>query len=137
MSLYLIQPCELKDTGRYKLGMSSKPDLSRVRSYHKGTRYLCIFECSNAKEVETILIQEFTKKYKLAAGKEYYNCNDEDEAIDLFINIFLKYRKKIEVKEEKSYMTELIEDVTDKLKDLTINSWMNRFAYKDINNKKI
>ena len=43
--LYLVQPSELRNTFRFKIGRSSKFDLSRVRSYRNGTRYLCIMEC--------------------------------------------------------------------------------------------
>ncbi len=132
MSLYLIQPCELIGTTTYKLGMSAKNDLSRVRSYHKGTRYLCIFECLNAKEVEDVLIIEFKKKYKLKAGNEYYTCNDENEMIELFINIFLKYRKINNKIEEKSYISEVVDSVMDDLSEKFSNittSWMNKFKY--------
>ena len=122
MSLYLIQPCELKKSKNFKLGMSSKSDLTRVRSYHKGTRYLAIFECENALEVERILIQEFKKKYTLIAGNEFFEIIDENEALELFIQIFLKYRKPVEIiHDEKSYVSNIIDDLTVKFKNITLD----------------
>ena len=38
--VYLIQPEELLQTNRYKIGCSTKNDLSRVCSYKKNSRYL-------------------------------------------------------------------------------------------------
>lgn len=134
MSLYFIQPCLIIGTNRYKIGMSKTNDLTRVKSYHKGTRYIFLCECINAKEVESILIKEFKKKYKLIAGNEYYEIKDENEALELFIEIFLKYRKKIEIKqEEKSYIHQavdtVIDDLSNKFNNIT-SSWMDRFSHK-------
>lgn len=54
--IYLIQPAELVDTERYKIGISNNNDLKRCNSYKKGSRYLCIFECENPLKLEKIII---------------------------------------------------------------------------------
>ena len=44
--IYLIQPAELINTGRYKVGMSYSDTLDRCKNgYLRGSRYLCIMEC--------------------------------------------------------------------------------------------
>ena len=79
LMIYLVQPCELVDTKRYKIGMSSKKTLDRVnKGYRKGTRYLNIQEVKNPLSVENKLKEIFNKKYKLIAGKEYFEGDEED-----------------------------------------------------------
>jgi len=68
--------------------MSSKNDLSRIRSYKSGSRYLCIMECANYAEIEKMIIIEFNKKFKKIAGNEYFEGN-EHEMLKLFIHIVL------------------------------------------------
>lgn len=85
--IYLVQPCELVSTKRYKIGMSSKKTLDRVnKGYKKGTRYLNIQEVKNPISVENKLKKIFNKKFKLIAGKEYFEGNEE-EMKRTFINI--------------------------------------------------
>lgn len=85
--VYFIQPAELVGTDRYKIGMTTKSDLSRVRSYRVGTRYLCIMECENALETERKLISHFTDDFHLVAGKEYFQIKNESLALNLFFQI--------------------------------------------------
>lgn len=70
--VYLIQPKELICTKKYKVGCSSKSDLSRCKSYRKGSRYLIIMECKYPIKVESEIIKNFNKKFKLIAGKEFF-----------------------------------------------------------------
>ena len=72
--LYLVQPSELRNTFRFKIGRSSKFDLSRVRSYRNGTRYLCIMECIDDIYVEKLLINHFNKNYVIKAI-QLFNIN--------------------------------------------------------------
>ena len=77
--IYLVQPCELVNTNRYKIGMSSKNTLDRVnKGYRKGTRYLNIQEVKNPLNIENRLKKIFNEKYKLIAGKEYFEGDEED-----------------------------------------------------------
>ena len=89
--IYLIQPCELVETKRYKVGMSKNTSLDRVKNgYKKGSRYLCIMEVKNPVQVEKNIIKVFNETYKIIAGKEYYQIDvEEKEMIKLFINTIL------------------------------------------------
>lgn len=75
--VYLIQPVELVSTNRYKIGMSNLPNLNRMRSYKCGTRYLLVCDCDDALTLERKLIKVFSNKYKLIAGNEYFECENE------------------------------------------------------------
>lgn len=85
--IYLIQPCELIGTERYKIGCSKNSTLDRVKNgYKKGTRYLYISECINPLIIEARIKQEFNKNFKLITGREYYEGNENDIK-RTFINI--------------------------------------------------
>ena len=88
--IYLIQPAELVGTNRYKIGMSNCPDLDRCKNgYLKGSRYICIMECNSSLEIEKNIKDEFSKKFKLIAGKEYFEGNEQDILFS-FVNIIFK-----------------------------------------------
>jgi len=88
--IYLIQPAQCVDTEHFKIGMSNNNDLKRCNSYLNGSRYLCIFECKNPLNLEKIIKNEFTKNFKLIAGKEYFK-GDEKKIKQLFIELFSQY----------------------------------------------
>ena len=115
--VYFIQPAELRNTNRYKIGRSSKDDLSRVRSYKNGSRYILIIECDDDKEVEKLLIARFNKEFAKIAGNEYFQ-GDEYEMFNIFINTVTEYKNKI-IEEEPD---------TIKTEKLKIN-WMEKFKY--------
>jgi hypothetical protein len=95
--IYLIQPAELIGTNRYKIGMSNNPDLDRCKNgYLKGSRYICIMECINPLEIEKYIRDEFTKKFKLIAGKEYFE-GIENDMLYLFVNIIFKNMNIIQI----------------------------------------
>ncbi len=114
--VYLIQPVELVGTNRYKIGMSLLSNLSRVRSYKCGTRYLCICECNDTRNVERRLINEFNVRYKRIAGNEYFQTDDEKGMIKTFMEIVMR----------------------DCIAECTVsapvcnnsNSWMEKFGFK-------
>ncbi len=116
--VYLIQPCELIGTNRYKIGRSSKSDLSRVLSYKKGTKYISIIECDDDKKLEKLLIDEFNKEYTKIAGHEYFKGNEND-MFNSFIKIVSDYKNNI------------IEEIPDSIKFKKIsNIWMQKFKCK-------
>ena len=91
--LYLIQPAELLKTNRYKIGCSKKSTLDRVKNgYKKGTRYLLILECNQPFLIEKKIKEYFCEKYKLIAGNEYFEIdnNNEKELIEIFFSIVNK-----------------------------------------------
>ncbi len=121
MYVYLIQPAILRNlpngTSRIKIGMSRVYNLSRLKSYNNGTRYLCILESEDPLATEKKLINAFRNKYKLVAGNEYFEIDNEQNAIDLFISIVRNIPEKNEV-------------VIENKEPIPKSEWMNRFAYK-------
>ena len=88
--VYLVQPAELIGINRYKIGMSNSNTLDRcVNGYNKGSRYLCIMECLNPLDVERKIIQEFTQRFKVVSGKEYFE-GVESELLQVFCKIVLE-----------------------------------------------
>jgi hypothetical protein len=91
--IYLVQPAELVGTNRYKIGCSKKNDLSRCKNgYKHGTRYIHIMECAEPYNIERQLKRVFTDKFKLIAGREYFEGN-ESVMITEFFNIVNKYNQ--------------------------------------------
>jgi hypothetical protein len=58
-TVYFIQPTELINTNKYKIGMSRENDLCRLKTYHKGTRFICVMSCKYPKTLEGILKNSF------------------------------------------------------------------------------
>jgi hypothetical protein len=114
--LYLIQPSEFLGTNRYKIGCSSKSTLERVKNgYKKGTRYLHILECENPFDIEKILKDEFNKKFKLFAGKEYFE-GDEEEMKDVFYNTYDSYSKLMKLTPKQIRIMHLLDNNDDENK---------------------
>jgi hypothetical protein len=85
--VYLIQPAELRKTNRYKVGCSTLSNLSRITcGYRKGFIPVIIMFCEQPKVVEHKILQEFTKQFKLFAGREIFE-GDIAEMRDLFYYI--------------------------------------------------
>ena len=82
--IYLIQPAELLGTNRFKIGCSTKSDLSRCNSYKRGSRYICILECDEPLKLEKQLKDKFNSIFTLIAGKEYFE-GDEKIILNTFI----------------------------------------------------
>jgi hypothetical protein len=90
--VYLIQPTELVGINRYKVGMSNSNTLVRcINGYNKGSRYLCIMECVNPLDVERKIIYEFSQRFKVVSGKEYFE-GVESELLQLFCKIVLDFK---------------------------------------------
>jgi hypothetical protein len=93
--IYFIQPAELVETDRYKIGCSKSPDLKRCKEgYRKGSRYICIMECNNPLVLEKKIKDEFNKLFKLVAGTEYF-IGDETMMIQTFLKITEDYEGNI------------------------------------------
>jgi hypothetical protein len=91
--LYLIQPCELVGTNRYKIGCSKSPNLDRCKNgYNKGSRFICIMECDNPLVLEKNIKEKFNKLFKLISGTEYFG-GDEKDMLKEFIEIINLYEK--------------------------------------------
>jgi T5orf172 domain len=92
--IYLLQPAELVGTDRYKIGISSKDNLNRLRSYGNGTRYMFLLECDDFFRIENRLKKAFNecRDIKLIKGFEYFEGKQE-----IIMKIFFKvvYEDKI------------------------------------------
>lgn len=76
--VYLVQPCELLNTRRYKVGMSKKNTLDRVnKGYKRGTRYLNIQEVRDPERVEGKLLKSFNRNFRKIAGREYFEGSEK------------------------------------------------------------
>ena len=74
--VYLIQPTELVGTDRYKIGCSTKSDLSRITTgYNKGTIPNIIEVVDDPYFVETLLKQAFSQQFTLIGGREFFSGN--------------------------------------------------------------
>lgn len=121
--IYLIQPKELFNTNRFKVGCSTKNDNSRIKNgYKKGTEIFSIFMSEMPFRIEKIIKYIFKIKYDLIAGQEYFEGN-KDDIIDTFNNInnlFLnkKTEKNNDVNHDK-YISKYIcvDDYLEKYKE--------------------
>ena len=133
--VYLIQPEELLLTNRYKIGCSNKKGLSRLSSYKKNTRYICTMECKNPFELETILKKKFNEKYKLIAGKEYFE-GIENEIFNYFINIAQTYNNTIyhsHLKEKLECCSDIVLDyVQNKIDEKNVDVINSSEQFKDM-----
>ena len=107
--IYLIQPVELIGTTRYKIGCSNKPNLDRCKNgYKNGSRYICIMECLNPLILERIIKTNFSYRFNLIAGTEYYE-GDENEMCIVFNNLVNKQKTISKFNSEIDY-EEIIEE---------------------------
>jgi hypothetical protein len=90
--VYLLQPAEFINTNCYKIGMSSLEDLSRLKSYGHGTKYIQSFECINYIGAEKELIDKLNQNVdvQLFKGREYF-CGALKNIRKVFIEVMNKY----------------------------------------------
>ena len=118
----MLQPVEYINTNCYKIGLSSKFDLNRLKSYGAGTRYIQYFECSNYRKAETELINNLNndKTVNLFKGREYFYGNKQT-ILNIFIQIMLKYTNM-----EKEETEGNIENITENnIKEVLVNKIIN------------
>lgn len=76
--VYLIQPEELLGTNRYKVGCSTKPNISRLKAYKQHSHLLCAYKCTKPFETEARLKAVFAANFSRVAGNEYFQGNEHD-----------------------------------------------------------
>lgn len=135
--IYLLQPAELVGTDRYKIGISSKDNLNRLRSYGNGTRYMFLLECDDFFRVENRLKKAFNdcKDIKLIKGFEYFEGKQE-----IIMKIFFKvvYEDKIKdficdnsIKDNSNEIEDIeMEDVNDLEINKDFINNLQRFKFK-------
>ena len=71
--VYLVQPVQLVDTDRYKLGCSRESGTKRVDvGYNDGTVVHIVEHVDNPFEVERTLVQRFNELFRCVGGREYF-----------------------------------------------------------------
>ena len=118
--VYFIQPAELVGTDRYKIGRSSKDDLSRIKTYKVGSRVLNVTKCDDDVELEKALIAKFNENFEKIAGNEYFR-GDENEMLNLFIGTIYDFNMQEEVDDEE----EGSDDESEKDTVITLKNFKN------------
>jgi hypothetical protein len=86
MYIYIIKAKKHIGTDIIKVGMSSVPNLNRLSSYGKNTRYIGMAEIgNNYLAAEKRLISKFRERFALAEGREYFHVDDELAAKKIFL----------------------------------------------------
>jgi hypothetical protein len=91
--IYLVQPSEYIGTNVYKIGYSLQENFTRLLSYGRNTKYICNLNCENPLKLETIIKQDFSQKYRLIRGYEYFE-GSEQEILNNFIELVMKYNNE-------------------------------------------
>lgn len=91
--VYLVQPAILLRTDRFKIGMSGKNTITRIKSYGSDCRIICIRECANPAIVEKELIHICKARFTLLQGSEWFSGNKRDmiAAFDAAVNSHAVY----------------------------------------------
>ena len=94
--VYLIQPATFVGTNYYKIGMSNKETIDRIKSYKLDTRVLCIYNCEHPEVLEKKLLKHFKEEYKIIKGKEYFDTGRTTETIlqQEFMGIINDYQEE-------------------------------------------
>ena len=123
--VYLIQEEKLIGTNRYKVGYSSKHNLNRLKVYGKNRKELKIFMSTFAYSIECELKKEFNNKFKLVAGTETFEGN-ENEMTKEFERICQKYNGS-------EYIKSIKENIVKKpiIKLYTLDNINYRLTYYD------
>jgi len=81
-SIYLLQEREFMTTSQniYKVGMTSKPHLSRFVKYPKGSKIIYIITCENHELAEKIVLRKFKEEFTQMTliGREYFKGSHEE-----------------------------------------------------------
>jgi hypothetical protein len=107
--IYLIQPAEFLNTDIYKVGMSTKMNLSRIQGQGCKSRCIFVMECVMAHKLENVIKNSFKRKFTLYKGSEYFKGSEliiTDEFMSLCIEHKLKYRlDKFEITKQSNNIT--------------------------------
>lgn len=118
--LYFIQPAELVGTNRFKVGCSTKNDLSRVKSYKTGTRMIMILQCDDPFLLEQKVLVEFKTQFHKIAGNEYFE-GDESVMRKVFYDTYIQWEhyekdgiakwRNCKLKEQQQRLVQLQKDL--------------------------
>ena len=152
--IYLLQLCDEKKEIVYKIGKSDKID-KRLKAYNLKNILFYIF-INDYENIESYLIFIIKNKYKIASGREFFYCNDnEEEIITFFMNNIINnynkperiiidhqiyiYKKDIDEKISKEYddKIELFQKINNDKYNSMIEEMNNKIKYLEkLNNDK-
>jgi len=93
-TIYLLQPAEFVGTKIYKIGMSRKNTLTRVKNYGRTTEHIIIQRHDDPCGIEKEMIKKFKEKFKLYKGREYFQGDDEDMQAT-FLEVIAAYKVEV------------------------------------------
>jgi flagellar biosynthesis regulator FlbT len=118
--VYLLQEREFidKKEDTYKIGMTRQANLSRFRSYPKGSKLLFQLICDDCVKAEKIILQKFKEMFTQikSVGTEYFR-GDYRKMIDVMYRVIKSESVVEEVEAEKS-MTEAEKIILQKFKEM-------------------
>lgn len=122
--VYLIHPV-LIEKDIYKIGMSMKHNMDRIKSYGKNTEIIRVLYCNDPKLVEDKLKLVFNEKFELIKGNEYFK-GDKNIMATEFDNITNEFKLENTHNDEIS-------------KNKTYECWKcgNNFCRQDVLNKHL
>jgi hypothetical protein len=89
--VYFVQPEQYLNTNVYKIGMSDKPLIDRIKAYGSQSRVIFLIECNMAYELEQEIVKVFKQKFKLHKGKEYFE-GTEFEMTSVFMQLCVTHK---------------------------------------------
>jgi hypothetical protein len=99
--VYIVQPPEYINTVIYKVGYS-KIGLSRIYSYGKTTRILCIINHETPTKCESALIKYFKRHFEVYKGREYFKISiSENDLCNIFMDIVSNSKNGLIVNNKK------------------------------------
>jgi hypothetical protein len=129
-TVYFIQPSELKETSKYKIGMSKENNLRRlITGYRKGTRFISIMSCKYPLILENMIKKKFTEKYKLIAGSEFFEGKEEEMLKD-FLKI-INENKDVNIRTNEKNIIKKYTNIIEK--NINIIKKDTNIIKKDIN----
>ena len=85
--VYLIRK-PFWEKGVFKIGCSDKSGYDRIKSYGKEVKILALFEVKDCREVEKNLKVLFNSKFRLIAGKEHFQGNEDEIKLEFLKTVY-------------------------------------------------
>jgi hypothetical protein len=150
-SVYLVQPAELVGCTptRFKIGCSRFDDLKRILDgYRIGTRTLLVRESINPFVLEDEIKKRFNAKFKLIAGNEFFEGNENDmikefnDIVDNFVdngqdvnNVIKNDETMLAINDTEKNDVIVENDEVSKWVSDNLELQVGRFTHKELLNK--
>ena len=94
--IYMVQPAELANTNRYKVGCSRETNLKRIiTGYNHNTKVIVVEDADDPFKIEKMIIDAFATRFECIGGREFF-AGDVDQMKDCFKEIVKELTKKQE-----------------------------------------